>query len=63
MLTKDDFTKYKHQSFFLKLKELVANPNTNPFTFKMVFFGGTIYKLLGFTKTTTPPEDEPASPQ
>ena len=29
----------------------------------MVFFGGTIYKLLGFTKTTTPPEDEPASPQ
>ncbi|MFY9280677.1 MAG: hypothetical protein WAO92_01615 [Bacteroidia bacterium] len=41
MLTKDDFTKYKHQSFFLKLKELVANPNTNPFTFKMVFFGGT----------------------
>ncbi len=41
MLTKDDFTKYKHQSFFLKLKELVANPNTNPFAFKMVFFGGT----------------------
>ena len=28
-----------------------------------VFFGGTIYKLLGFTKTTPPPEDEPASPQ
>ncbi len=41
MLTKDDFTKYKHQSFFLKLKELVANPSTNPFAYKMVFFGGT----------------------
>ena len=31
--------------------------------FVLVFFGGTIYKLFGFTKTTTPPEDEPASPQ
>ena len=29
----------------------------------LAIFGGTIYKLLGFTKTTTPPEDEPASPQ
>lgn len=29
----------------------------------LAIFGGTIYKLLGFTKTTTPPEDEPANPQ
>ncbi|MDB4173530.1 hypothetical protein N9811_01850 [Bacteroidia bacterium] len=41
MLSKDDFTQYKHQSFFLKLKELAANQGPNPFEFKMVFFGGT----------------------
>jgi hypothetical protein len=41
MLNKDDFTKYKHQSFFLKLKELAADTANNPFAFKMVFFGGT----------------------
>ncbi|MFT6745332.1 MAG: hypothetical protein ACJAR8_001893 [Bacteroidia bacterium] len=41
MLNKDDFTKYKHQSFFLKLKELAADTSNNPFAFKMVFFGGT----------------------
>lgn len=29
----------------------------------MVFLGRPIYKLLGFTKTTNPPEDGPASPQ
>ncbi|MBT8326163.1 MAG: hypothetical protein KJP21_00485, partial [Bacteroidia bacterium] len=41
MLTKDDFIKHKHQSFYLKLKELASGKNTNPFDFKMVFFGGT----------------------
>jgi hypothetical protein len=41
MLSKDDFTQYKHQSFFLKLKELAAGKATNPFEYKMVFFGGT----------------------
>lgn len=41
MLTKDDFIKHKHQSFFLKLKELASGKNANPFDFKMVFFGGT----------------------
>lgn len=41
MLNKDDFTQYKNQSFFLKLKELAANTANNPFAFKMVFFGGT----------------------
>ncbi len=41
MLTKDDFIKHKHQSFYLKLKELASGKNANPFNFKMVFFGGT----------------------
>jgi hypothetical protein len=41
MLTKEDFTKHKHQSFYLKLKELAAGKVANPFTFNMVFFGGT----------------------
>lgn len=41
MLTKDDFTQYKHQSFFLKLKELASGNTKNPFEYKMVFFGGT----------------------
>lgn len=41
MLTKDDFIKHKHQSFYLKLKELASGKKVNPFTFKMVFFGGT----------------------
>jgi len=41
MLTKDDFIKHKHQSFYLKLKELASGKKSNPFTFKMVFFGGT----------------------
>ena len=41
MLNKDDFTQYKNQSFFLKLKELAADTSNNPFAFKMVFFGGT----------------------
>jgi hypothetical protein len=41
MLSKDDFTKHKHQSFFLKLKELAADQSKNPFEYKMVFFGGT----------------------
>ena len=41
MLSKDDFTQYKHQSFFLKLKELAAGKSRNPFEYKMVFFGGT----------------------
>lgn len=41
MLNKDNFTSYKHQSFFLKLKELSASSTSNPFNFKMVFFGGT----------------------
>ncbi len=41
MLTKDDFIKHKHQSFYLKLKELAAGKKANPFNFKMVFFGGT----------------------
>lgn len=41
MLTKDDFTKHKHQSFALKLKELAAGKVANPFKFNMVFFGGT----------------------
>lgn len=42
MLTKDDFTQYnKHQSFFLKLKELASGKERNPFNYKMVFFGGT----------------------
>jgi hypothetical protein len=41
MLSKDNFTSYKHQSFFLKLKELAVSSSTNPFNFKMIFFGGT----------------------
>ena len=41
MLTKDDFIKHKHQSFYLKLKELASGKKVNPFKFKMVFFGGT----------------------
>lgn len=41
MLSKDDFTHYKHQSFFLKLKELAAGKSQNPFEYVMVFFGGT----------------------
>lgn len=41
MLSKDDFIQYKHQSFFLKLKELAAGKDVNPFDYKMVFFGGT----------------------
>ncbi|MDG2454650.1 MAG: hypothetical protein P8N47_02465 [Bacteroidia bacterium] len=41
MLSKDDFRQHKHQSFFLKLKELAAGQAANPFEFKMVFFGGT----------------------
>lgn len=41
MLIKDNFTSYKHQSFFLKLKELAVSSSTNPFNFKMIFFGGT----------------------
>jgi hypothetical protein len=41
MLTKDDFIKHKHQSFYLKLKELASGKFANPFNFKMVFFGGT----------------------
>lgn len=41
MLTKDDFIKHKHQSFYLKLKELASGKKANPYTFKMVFFGGT----------------------
>ena len=41
MLSKDNFTSYKHQSFFLKLKELAVSKATNPFDFKMIFFGGT----------------------
>ncbi len=41
MLTKDDFIQYKHQSFFLKLKELASGQTQNPFEYKMVFFGGT----------------------
>jgi len=41
MLSKDYFTHDKHQSFFLKLKELAAGKAANPFAYKMVFFGGT----------------------
>ncbi len=41
MLSKDNFTSYKHQSFFLKLKELAVSKATNPFDLKMIFFGGT----------------------
>ncbi|MDB9882232.1 hypothetical protein OAD66_03765 [Bacteroidia bacterium] len=41
MLNKDDFQQYKHQSFFLKLKELSSSKTPNPFEYKMVFFGGT----------------------
>ena len=41
MLSKDNFTSYKHQSFFLKLKELAVSSSTDPFNFKMIFFGGT----------------------
>ena len=41
MLSKDDFTRHKHQSFFLRLKELAAGKAANPFEYKMVFFGGT----------------------
>jgi hypothetical protein len=41
MLSKDNFTSYKHQSFFLKLKELAQSNSVDPFDFKMIFFGGT----------------------
>lgn len=41
MLSKDNFTSYKHQSFFLKLKELARSNSIAPFNFKMIFFGGT----------------------
>jgi hypothetical protein len=41
MLSKDDFQQYKHQSYFLKLKELASGKTQNPFEYKMVFFGGT----------------------
>ncbi|PCJ65546.1 MAG: hypothetical protein COA58_09040 [Bacteroidetes bacterium] len=41
MLTKDDFQQYKHQSYFLKLKELACSTTEKPFEYKMVFFGGT----------------------
>lgn len=41
MITKEDFKKYKNQSYFLKLKELAAAKNIDPNGYKMVFFGGT----------------------
>lgn len=41
MLTKDNFKHYKHQSYYHKLKELAHSKMTNPFDFKMIFFGGT----------------------
>ena len=41
MISKEDFIKYKNQSYFLKLKELAASKKTDPYTYKMVFFGGT----------------------
>ena len=41
MIQKEDFVKYKHQSYFLKLKELAAADKVEPYAYKMVFFGGT----------------------
>jgi len=41
MLSKDDFTQYKHQSYFLKLKELVRSKSVGILEYKMIFFGGT----------------------
>ena len=41
MLSKDDFTQYKHQSYFLKLKELVRSKSVGILDYKMIFFGGT----------------------
>ena len=41
MITKDDFIRYKNQSYFLKLKELAAAKQQDPYSFRMVFFGGT----------------------
>ncbi|MBR9860890.1 hypothetical protein GYB22_09105, partial [bacterium] len=41
MISKDDFIRYKNQSYFLKLKELAASKSVDPYSFKMIFFGGT----------------------
>ena len=41
MITKEEFKKYKNQSYFLKLKELAAAKNVDPYGYKMIFFGGT----------------------
>lgn len=41
MITKEDFKQYKNQSYFLKLKELAATSDHDPYAYKMVFFGGT----------------------
>ncbi len=41
MITKEDFRKYKNQSYFLKLKELAAATKVEPYKYRMIFFGGT----------------------
>ncbi|MFY0644598.1 MAG: hypothetical protein JXR19_09060 [Bacteroidia bacterium] len=41
MINKEDFRKYKNQSYFLKLKELASTDSVDPYKYRMIFFGGT----------------------
>lgn len=41
MITKEEFVQYKNEAYFLKLKGLAASTKIDPYSYRMVFFGGT----------------------